>query len=161
MLEGGDQNLQVKSRWLVAELWASWSGMERLVMADLGGVAPIVTSAAACWLSNSLCLDLTSWGCGGIWVLCFYAKMAWLVVICKDLVRHAWSVDDRGLYCWFACRVDQSGWMFPIWLERSSQWCWIDSGWKNDRFWAADILINRLGLWYQVDVGQPRLSHLD
>ena len=106
--------------WLVAELQASWSSMERSVIADLGGVAPIVTSAAACGLSNSLFLDSTDWGsCGGIWVLCFWADMAWFLVICKDLVRHAWSDDDHGLYCCLGCRVAQSGWMFPVWLERS------------------------------------------
>ena len=67
------------------------------------------------------------------------------------------GVDDRGLYCCLGCRNDQSGWMFPAWLERSSQWCWIDSGWKKNRFWVVEILIDWIELLYQVDAGQVRL----
>ena len=32
---------------------------------------------------------------------------------CKDLVRHAWSVDDSGLYCWL------------VWVQVGQTWFWV------------------------------------
>ena len=32
---------------------------------------------------------------------------------CKDLVRHAWSVDDCGLYHWL------------VWVWASQTWFWV------------------------------------